>query len=615
MELPIGLDSKTLNDLFVKYDDRQLLWLSGYLYGLSVGKNAPNNLLDLQNLNNSGNSLNSENSGQKLPPVTILYGSQTGNAKKAAQKTAEQIKTKGFEVNVVDMAEYPTKKLKDEKLLFVVVSTYGEGEPPAAAEDLHKFIFSSRAPKLPDLKFAVLALGDSSYVEFCKTGLDFDTKLEALGAKRLTTRIDCDVDWHELADTWIETVVQNLPQPKSLSYSGIYAGENGHATSFMTNGAIKAAEQVLKYDRKNPFAAEILEKIQLNGRGSAKETWHLEFSLADSGLIYAPGDALHIIPKNSERLVSEVLKASKLDPTMAVDWENAPSTLGEILLNKIELSVVTRDVLQKYNAIAKNENLTAILADTKKLHAYVYGRDVVDILNEFPAELSGQSLLSGLKKLPSRAYSIASSLTAHPDEVHLTVGAVRYEKYGRKKQGVASSFLSDRVNIGDSVNVFLESNEFFKLPKNNNADILMVGPGTGIAPFRAFVEERAEIGGEGKNWLVFGNPNFTTDFLYQTEWQQYLKKGVLTRLDLAFSRDQAEKIYVQHRLLQKSKQVWEWINNGTTLYVCGDKNKMAIDVERAFVQIAQKEGGLTEEKATAFIKNLKKTRKYLEDVY
>ena len=313
--------------------------------------------------------------------------------------------------------------------------------------------------------------------------------------------------------------------------------------------------------------------------------------------------------------MSEVLKASKLDRTMAVDWENAPSTLGEILLNKIELSVITRDVLQKYNAIAKNENLTAILADTKKLHEYVYGRDVVDIFNEFPAELTGQSLLSVLKKLPSRAYSIASSLAAHPDEVHLTVGAVRYEKYGRKKQGVASSFLSDRVNIGDSVNVFLESNEFFKLPKNNNADILMVGPGTGVAPFRAFVEERAEIGAEGKNWLVFGNPNFTTDFLYQTEWQQYLKKGVLTRLDLAFSRDQAEKIYVQHRLLQKSKQVWEWINNGTTLYVCGDKNKMAIDVERAFVQIAQKEGGLPEEKATAFIKNLKKTRKYLEDVY
>ena len=604
---PLGLDIKTLNDLFVKYDDRQLLWLSGYLYGLSVGKNAPHGLSD-----NVGAGLAptlSNGVADRLPNVTILYGSQTGNAKKAAQKTAEQLKSKGFEVNVVDMAEYPTKKLKDEKLLFVIVSTYGEGEPPAAAEELHKFIFSTRAPKLPELKFAVLALGDSSYVEFCKTGLDFDTKLEILGAKRLTNRIDCDVDWHDVADEWIEAVVKSVDVYKNNQSS------NGHAAIFITNGAVKVEEKISKYDRKNPFAAEILEKIQLNGRGSAKETWHVEFSLADSGLIYQPGDALHIIPKNSERLVSEVLKASKLDPTTTVEWESSKSTLGEILLNKIELSVVTRDVLQKYQTLSNNENLKTILSDTKKLHEYIYGRDIVDVLNEFPTALTAQTLLSVLKKLPSRAYSIASSLVAHPDEVHLTVAAVHYEKYGRKKQGVASTFLSDRVNIGESVNVFLENNEFFKLPKDNNTDILMVGPGTGIAPFRAFVEERAEMGAAGKNWLVFGNPNFTSDFLYQTEWQQYLKKGVLTRLDLAFSRDQAEKIYVQHRLLQKSKQVWEWINNGTTLYVCGDKNKMASDVERSFIQIAQKEGGLTEEKAIEFIKNLKKTRKYLEDVY
>ena len=607
MQLPLGLDTQVLNDLFIRYDDRQLLWLSGYLYGLSVAKNPAGNLDDMQL------ALNSNGDGvlEKLQPVTILYGSQTGNTKKAAQNLSEKVKSKGFDVSVVDMAEYPTKKLKDEKLLFIVVSTYGEGEPPAAAEDLHKFIFSTRAPKLTDTKFAVLALGDSSYAEFCKTGMDFDIKLESLGAKRLTARVDCDVDWHDKADEWIDSVLNALEIPKSSS--------NGYTTTSLTNGAVKTLEKKVEYSRKNPFAAEILEKIQLNGRGSTKETWHIEFSLADSGIVYTPGDALHILPTNSERLVSEVLKAVKLDPTTAVEWESSTSTLGEVLLNKVELSVVTRDFLKKYAEINTNSSFTAhrlaLEADMKKLNEYVFGRDVVDVLNEYPIDITAQTLLSCLKKMPSRAYSIASSLSAHPDEVHLTVGAVRYEKLGRAKQGVTSSFLADRINIGDSVNVFLETNEFFKLPKDNKTDILMVGPGTGIAPFRSFIEERSESGASGKNWLIFGNPHFTTDFLYQTEWQNYLKKGVLTRLDLAFSRDQAEKIYVQHRLMQKSKQVWEWINNGTTLYVCGDKNKMASDVERAFISIAQKEGSLTEEKATEFVKNLKKTRRYLEDVY
>ncbi len=607
MQAPLGLDTQVLNDLFIRYDDKQLLWLSGYLYGLSVAKNATGFGADTKLAPGIiGNGI-----AEKLPPVTILYGSQTGNTKKAAQKAGEQIKAKGFDVNVMDMAEYPTKKLKDEKLLFIVVSTYGEGEPPAAAEELHKFITGTRAPKLPDTKFAVLALGDSSYVEFCKTGVDFDTKLEALGAKRLTPRVDCDVDWHDKADEWIESVLNSLEIPKSSS--------NGYAITSLTNGAVKTLEKKVEYSRKTPFAAEILEKIQLNGRGSTKETWHLEFSLADSGIVYTPGDALHILPTNSERIVAEILKVSQLDPKTVIEWESGTSTLGEVLLNKVELSVITRDFLKKYAEINTGSSFivhrSSLEADPKKLHEYVYGRDVVDVLNEFPTDLTAQTLLSCLKKMPSRAYSIASSLSAHPDEVHLTVGAVRYEKYGRAKQGVASGFLADRKNIGDSVNVFLETNEFFKLPKDNKTDILMVGPGTGIAPYRAFVEERAETGAEGKNWLVFGNPHFTTDFLYQSEWQNYLKKGVLTRLDLAFSRDQAEKIYVQHRLLQKSKQVWEWINNGTTLYVCGDKNKMASDVERAFVAIAQKEGSLTEEKATEFIKNLKKTRRYLEDVY
>jgi sulfite reductase (NADPH) flavoprotein alpha-component len=356
-----------------------------------------------------------------------------------------------------------------------------------------------------------------------------------------------------------------------------------------------------------------LEKIQLNGRGSTKETWHVELSLEGSGLRYEAGDALAVIPQNSERLVSEVLKATKLDPSVSVSFDGQNSNLGDVLMEKAELSVLNRDVLNRYFELTKNDNLKQILADPKAIQNYVYGRDVVDLVTEFPTEWTPQYMADILRKMPSRAYSIASSLEAHPDEVHLTVGAVRYSANGRKKEGVASTFLADRTD--ETVKVFIEENAFFKLPKDHKTDIIMVGPGTGIAPFRAFVEERAETNASGKNWLIFGNPHFETDFLYQTEWQQYLKKGILSRLDVAFSRDQAEKIYVQHRILQKSKQIFEWLESGASFYVCGDKTRMASDVERALVAVAEKEGKLSAEKAVEYVKGLKKSRRYLEDVY
>lgn len=606
--LPIGFDTKSLQQMTESLDDKQLLWLSGYLYGLSAAKSqigtatpqtftATPSVIQLQN-----NNLVTEK--QK---VTILYGTQSGNAKKAAQKTAESLKTKGLDIQTLDMSEYKPTKLKDEKILLVVVSTYGEGEPPAAAEDLHRFVFGSRAPKLPDLQFSVLALGDTSYTLFCQTGKDFDQQLEKLGAKRLANRVDCDVDWHDAADTWIENIISNLPKPAQAT------AQNG-AAHLKTTSSVAQKPQ---YDRKNPFEAEILEKIQLNGRGSTRETWHVEFLLEGSGLTYQAGDVLHILPNNSERLVSEVLKVSKIDPSVTIELDGEKLPFGTALLQKFELSVLTRDVLQRYYDFSKNEKLKNILADAKALQQFIYGRDVVDMLSAFPTEggVTAEILTKILRKLPSRAYSIASSLAAHPDEVHLTVGAVRYEAFGRKKQGVASTFLADRVHVGEKVKVFIEENEFFKLPKDASTPIIMVGAGTGIAPFRAFVEERTEQGADGKSWLFFGNPHFKTDFLYQTEWQQYLKNGNLSRLDVAFSRDQKEKIYVQHKLLKHSKQVFEWLQNGAHFYVCGDKNKMAGDVENALIQIVAQEGGLSHEKALEHIKALKKQRRYLEDVY
>ena len=610
--LPIESGDNKLEQIIATYDDRQLLWLSGYLYGLAqskTGSSAPSNVVYRSPVETPSVATNGNVAVAAKPTkVTILYGSQSGNSKKAANQAAEVLKGAGSEVVVADMSEYKPAQLKNEKLLLFVVATYGEGEPPAAAEELHKFIFSSRAPKLSaDTQFAVLALGDKSYLQYCQTGKDFDQQLEKLGAKRIADRVDCDVDWHDDAEKWIKTVVEKLPKPTN----GV--ASNGNGQSYVT--ATKSEPPVSKYDRKNPFEAEVLEKIQLNGRGSVKETWHVELSLEGSDLVYEPGDALNVFATNSERLVADVLKTSKLDPSVLVDFGGVKQKLGDVLLQKAELSVLTRDVLQKYYDFTKNDKLKALLADPKALQTYIYGRDVADLFVDFPADVPPQYFADFLRKMPARAYSIASSLAAHEDEVHLTVGAVRYNFRGRKKEGAASSFLADRVAIGEKVKVFVEKNEFFKLPKDPSADIIMVGPGTGIAPFRAFVEERAETGATGKNWLFFGNPNFTTDFLYQTEWQQYLKKGVLDRLDLAFSRDQKNKIYVQDRLLQKSKGIFERLQNGAYFYVCGDKNKMAGDVERTLIQIAVKEGGFSEEAATDFIKNLKKKRQYLEDVY
>ena len=331
---------------------------------------------------------------------------------------------------------------------------------------------------------------------------------------------------------------------------------------------------------------------------------------------YAPGDSLAVVPANHLPLVEEVLLAARLSDTTAVQVEGESLPLAAALATHRELTVLTRDVLERYAALTPHAGLQELLTDSNRLQPYLYGRDVADLLTEFPSEqLTAQALADVLRPLPSRAYSIASSLLAHPEEVHLTVGAVRYEAFGRQKHGVCSSFLADRVALGDTARVYVQQNEYFRLPQNGETDIIMIGAGTGIAPFRAFVEERVELGAAGRNWLLFGNPHFTTDFLYQAEWQQHLKKGSLSRLDVAFSRDQAAKIYVQDRLLEASRDVFGWLENGAQLYVCGDKTRLGGAVQTALTQVVQKEAGLSADDAAAYVKNLRKQRRYLEDVY
>ena len=616
--LPPALDEAQLRQLTADLSAHQLLWLSGYFYGQATGgaQAAPVSAVAAK----AGAS-----EAQKL---TILYGSHTGNGKKIAQQAAEAAKQRGLTAEVRDMNDYPARRLAQEQHLLVIVSTHGEGEPPIAAEELHQFLHGPRAPKLPQLRFAVLALGDRSYLHFCQTGREFDQRLADLGGTRLLDRAEADVDYQPVASQWIAAALEKIAGavpvaavPPATVAPAAEATAAAWATSVFADTAATATDQFthspnLSFTRENPWPARVLESIQLNGRGSNKETYHLELDLAGSGLRFAPGDALAVRAINHDPLVEEVLRAARLSDSAPVQLGAESLPLAAALASRRELTVLTRDVLERYATLAPHAELHGLLADTTRLQPYLYGRDVADLLTDFPTDqLTAQILADTLRPLPSRAYSIASSLLAHPDEVHLTVGAVRYEAHGRRKQGVCSSFLADRVAVGDEVRVFVEHNEYFKLPQNPATDIIMVGAGTGVAPFRAFVAERVELGATGRNWLLFGNPHFTTDFLYQAEWQQHLKRGGLARLDVAFSRDQAEKIYVQARLLENSREVFGWLENGAQLYVCGDKNRLSGAVQAALAQVVQREAGLSAEDATAYVKNLRKQRRYLEDVY
>jgi sulfite reductase (NADPH) flavoprotein alpha-component len=462
-----------------------------------------------------------------------------------------------------------------------------------------------KAPKLPNTRFSVLGLGDTSYEEFCKMGKDFDARLETLGAKRIYDRVDCDVDYDDDFAKWHKGALAVLEAEAKPALS-------------TTVATPVAAAATVKYSRKNPYPSELTERVMLNGEGSAKETIHLEFNLEGSGLEYQTGDALAVVPHNAEDVVNSIIETSKLDPEAPVSIKDKEVSLREALTRQLDITAISLPVLKRYNEIVKDAKLTAMLDPAKKadLQAYLHGREIIDVLNDFPAkEITANALVGIMRKLPPRLYSIASSPKAHPGEVHLTVGVVRYDAHGRQRKGVCSTYLSDRISEGDKADVFVTANKHFKIPADNDAPMIMVGPGTGIAPFRAFVEERKAIGAKGKNWLFFGDQHYLTDFLYQTEWQEYLADGVLTKLDLAFSRDQKDKVYVQDRMRENSAELYAWLEKGASFYVCGDASRMATDVDLALHEIIEKEGGKTSEDAAAYVKKLKTDKRYLRDVY
>ena len=541
----------------------------------------------------------SEQDGPALP-VTILVGSQTGNAEGCAKKMAKELNGGRFETEVVDMGQYDSGRLAGEKNLLIITSTYGDGEPPDNAADLYEFIHSDKAPEMKGVRYSVLSLGDTEYPDFCKCGIDFDNRLEALGAERFYERVDCDVDYEEPFAAWRKGIVESL----------------GGAQLATTPAAVE--EEVVPYGKKNPFPSPILRNYNLNGAGAEKETHHVELSLEGSGMEYVVGDALGVCPVNPEEQVDEILNSLPFNTNEEVPLPGGgEASLREALTTSYDIRSLTPKLLQAWQERSGSPFLRSVVEtqDRKVMNEFCWGRELIDLVTEYPADFSdGEEFLSVLKKLQPRLYSISSSPNAHPGEVHLTIAIVRYHSHGRQRGGVCSTFLADRSE-GLQPGSFVHHNKAFRLVEDDNAPIIMVGPGTGVAPFRAFLEERRVRGATGKNWLLFGNPYRKTDFLYEEEFIQMQKEGVLSRLDLAFSRDQEQKIYVQHRMEEEGALMWEWLEGGACFYVCGDASRMAKDVDASLHRVVEKHGGKSEDEARDYVKAMKKERRYQRDVY
>lgn len=586
-----------LNRLLPTLTETQKVWLNGYLsatQSFSAITEAPSQELLVKQ---QEKTISKE--------VTILYGSQTGNAQRIAENAAKKLEEKGFQVAVSSMSDFKPNQLKKVKNLLIAVSTHGEGDPPDNALTFHEFVNGRRAPKLDDLHFSVLSLGDSSYEFFCQTGKDFDERLEELGGKRLYPRVDCDLDYDEPATEWLEGVIAGL-------------SEAGEAAIVASAEQSVVGESV--YSRKNPFKAEVLENLNLNGRGSNKETCHLELSLEGSGLTFEPGDSLGVYPENDPALVDLILEEIEWEPEekVTVNKQGDVLSLKEALSSHLEITVLTKSLLEQAAQLSSNEKLRELVSpgNEEKLKAYRQGRDLLDLIRDFGQwGESAQEFVSTLRKMPARLYSIASSLSANPDEVHLTIGTVRYNTYGRERNGVCSILCAERLQPGDTLPIYIQSNQNFKLPSNPDTPIIMVGPGTGVAPFRSFMQEREEAGIQGKSWMFFGDQHFVTDFLYQTEWQKWLKSGVLSKMDVAFSRDTDEKVYVQNRMLEHSGELFNWLQEGAAVYICGDEKNMAHDVHETLIGIIQKEGSMSHEEAVSYLSNMQKEKRYQRDVY
>lgn len=583
-----------LNQAVSPLSTEQLIWVSGYMAGLA---RLP------QHAAMSG--FEQQSAGDLT--LTILYGSQTGNARNVAKEYKQKVETIGIKAKLVNMADFKFKQLKNETHLVVIVSTHGEGDAPDDAVELHEFLASKKVPKLDHLNYAVLGLGDSSYEFFCQTAKDFDRRLAAAGAKPIVERVDCDVDYDSAVAQWSEQVTAKVQSELTASGSQAQGGGAGGKP-----GLVLASQE---YSKKNPFTATLLQSQKITGRDSAKDIRHIEISLEDSGIQYQPGDALGVWFKNDQAMVTELLSLLSINKNEPVELAGQSMSVFDALVEKLELTQSYPTFIAAYNEIADNAELAEKLQDKAILRVYLSERQIIDVVRDYTATLTAQQLTDALRAITPRLYSIASSQAEVEDEVHLTLAVVEYDAHGHRHQGGASGYLAQRLDEGGEVNVFVEKNDNFRLPENPDAAVIMIGPGTGIAPFRAFMQQREVDEAQGKNWLFFGNPNYTQDFLYQVEWQRFVKDGVVDKVSLAFSRDQEEKIYVQHRILEQGAEVYKWLEDGAYLYVCGDAEHMAKDVHEALVAVVQQYGGKTQQEAESYFSELRRAKRYQKDVY
>jgi len=583
------------NALVTSLSSEHAAWLLGYLHASQQSQEAPSTAAPPLANGHDG--------------ITVLFASQTGNALKVANQVAAAASARGLRAVAVSAADYKAANLRSERNLILVSSTQGEGDPPDAGVEFHRFLFGKRAPALEGLRFAVLALGDYSYANFCKAGEDFDRRLEELGGKRVLARVDCDVEYQPTVEAWQAQILEAFQD--LVGHSEAKAGTPQPTPP----SDVRSAPS---WDKSHPFSAPVIERVNLSGRGSAKKTMHFELSLTGSGLSYEPGDALGVVPRNSPGYVDELLSAARLPGDAQVAVDGKESRLIEALAEVFEITTITRPFVKAYASHCKWPDLAGLLDKGREaeFREYTYGREIIDLLLTYPPrELTPQAWVGMLRHLQPRLYSIASSLRAHEEEVHLLVGLTRYQSHGRQREGVCSGFVCERLRDNEPLRVYLSPNPNFRLPQNPDARIIMIGPGTGVAPFRAFVEEREALGCRGRNWLFFGDQHFDTDFLYQVEWQRWHKSGVLSHLDLAFSRDRAEKVYVQHRMLERSRDLYAWLQEGAHIYVCGDAGRMAADVDAALISIVGKESGKDHEAAQEYVQALQSGKRYQRDVY
>ncbi|CNK33785.1 NADPH-dependent assimilatory sulfite reductase flavoprotein subunit [Yersinia alsatica] len=575
-----------------EFSPTQMAWLSGYFWGMVNQQ--------------PGAVVAPAVAAPAALTITLISASQTGNARRLAEQLRDDLLATKLNVNLVNAGDYKFKQIAQERLLIIVASTQGEGEPAEEAVALHKFLLSKKAPKLPETAFAVFGLGDTSYEHFCQAGKDFDNKLAELGAERLLDRVDADVEYQESAQQWRQRVVAALQARAPVQST---------AAAAITQSGVVDEITSSPYSKAAPLTALLSVQQKITGRNSEKDVRHIEIDLSDSGLRYQPGDALGVWFDNSPALVDELLALLWLkgDELVSIDGQNMP--LSQALHSHLELTQNTTVIVDKYAALSRDEKLIALLADRAALQHYAKNTPIVDMVRQAPSDLNADQLVALLRPLTPRLYSIASSQAETENEVHITVGVVRYDIEGRPRTGGASGYLADRLEVDGDIRIFIEHNDNFRLPANPETPVIMIGPGTGIAPFRAFMQQREAEGATGKNWLLFGNPHFTEDFLYQVEWQRYVKDGLLTRIDLAWSRDQADKIYVQDKLREQSAELWSWIQQGAHIYVCGDANRMAKDVEQVLLDVVALHGAMDAEQADEYLSELRLARRYQRDVY